>query len=398
MKSKIKITENHLIYQHTPEQFLTVMEMPKGIERNIYFENSCRHHMHNRVNFGKKEDGSIFYSEKNIFYMNINGNIFQDRKRTVTCGFTIKDGKTRIWFNRKVQELRYLKYLFNYLNITWVDHGALQYIISPKIIAMIITRKATNMTDLIKQHIKDKKYKCSPAFLLQAYKALNKVNINQITFARAMHAAKYQDHFLERFYKPKSEDELYLQVVYDHEEDMINQAFILERKIDFNWSDKRRHKIHQAWIKEIRSYSRPSIELVQFDQSMHNISLDKKYFRLITNSVELFDEGTGMYNCVYHNYLSQAQRGDLLIYNVRYKGEITTLGLKKGDDSKGKYYIFQNYQAFNKQPSEAMSRFVEESVSKHNRAITEKLIDVAKQKEKVRIEYGDARDNLVKAC
>jgi hypothetical protein len=135
--------------------------------------------------------------------------------------------------------------------------------------------------------------------------------------------AKNVNHFFE-FIKSKRafHNDIY---------DMVNQCNILKEKIDFTWSDRKLKDIHQKWTARIMDIKKKYIS-EEIYYSIEKIReainwLQSNEIRLISNSLELFAEGTYQHHCVYTNYNHRVKKADYFVMHDNVSGG--TIGISQ---------------------------------------------------------------------
>jgi hypothetical protein len=140
--------------------------------------------------------------------------------------------------------------------------------------------------------------------------------------------AKDQDHYLQKCIRESGSfpetDSFYLT-------DLIKQAQILGRQIDFTWSHNRIKEEHQNWTKEIMEVEVNDMVDITAESTLPFLEFKQDGFKLLTTKKEVYAEGKGMNHCVYTNYWNSVQSGHYLVYQVDWCGERATLGCYMGD-------------------------------------------------------------------
>ena len=145
-------------------------------------------------------------------------------------------------------------------------------------------------------------------------------------------------------------------------QDLIKQAQMLGRKIDFKWSTNRIKEVHQDWTKEIMDIEQENVETVEYNyqnELPHNGHLE-----LITNSKDLYVEGRIMSHCVYTNYNTQVADKCYFVFKFTDREVRATVGIGKtwmDDDS---FIIHQMYSKHNKSVDQCYHDYVQEWLEK----------------------------------
>lgn len=123
-------------------------------------------------------------------------------------------------------------------------------------------------------------------------------------------------------------------------QDLVKQALMLDRKIDFKWSKKRMAEVHSEWTHEIMDLEQENVEMVKYNyrnELPHNGCL-----QLITNSKELYIEGRMMSHCVYTNYANSVKEQSYFVFKFTDRGVRATVGISK-DRNSDKFILNQMY-------------------------------------------------------
>jgi len=226
------------------------------------------------------------------------------------------------------------------------DASTMNQLLSTSMLEKILNGKITNNLEISRTYLKSIKAKdASPKLFVNALKA----QINKGTIYRAFNVAKNKNHALERLIDNPSE--LY---------DLISQATILERKIDFSWSDKRIKEEHALWTREIME-----IELEYIEDKNIEYSFTPTYpkeFTLLTTAKRIFEEGTTMQHCLYTNYYNLIFNGNYMAFHIETPKGNATLGLRRygGVWSFDQCYSYRNSKPCN-EVKELVSKFIAEN-------------------------------------
>lgn len=144
-------------------------------------------------------------------------------------------------------------------------------------------------------------------------------------------------------------------------QDLIRQAQMLNRKIDFKWSTKRMAEVHDEWTKEIMDLEQESVEMVQYNylnELPHNGCLE-----LITNSKDLYIEGRMMAHCVYTNYAGSVANKTYFVFKFTDRDTRATLGVSQNYNSDD-FIVHQFYGKHNKSMDQCHHDFVNEWIAR----------------------------------
>lgn len=221
----------------------------------------------------------------------------------------------------------------------------------------VLKGKITNPRDLIKCIIKTnprmRNLNISTELIWQW---LNTGHSHRIqTLSDMMSVAKDCNHLLEYIIDPKNN--------YMHHEllDVVKQAQMLNRKIDFKWSPNRLRDVHGEWTKEIMDMEQEYVEQLEYNyvnNLPHNGCLE-----LITNSKELYVEGRLMSHCVYTNYSDSVSSKTYFVFKFRDRDTRATLGVSKSWEG-DKFNLHQMYAKFNKTVDQCHHDYIKEWLDK----------------------------------
>ena len=337
----------NIILQPVQQEFTDFMSLPMGVYKNIQYYNGIQGRSFFESNLFKKE-GCMYYSYT-IFKVKKSKNGYY-RQNTSKNGFTLNEkGKLSVWFGKNIFEVPGIWNLFSHLNMNWFNSLLVNYT-TKTIVEKILTGKLTNNIDVVKAYIKVMKLQCSPRLLFHVIETniYNKPHLLQM-----MMVAKDQDHFLQSCLKKVEshsfDTESYLLT------DLVKQAHILNRKIDFTWSNNRIRQEHENWTKEIMDVEIKDMVDVTATSVLPFLEFKQDGFTLLTTKKEVYAEGKNMNHCVYTNYWSSVLNGGYLVYQVDWFGERATLGLNFYD---GQIQVNQCYRHNNKPISSGLNDWI----------------------------------------
>ena len=144
-------------------------------------------------------------------------------------------------------------------------------------------------------------------------------------------------------------------------QDLIKQAQMLGRKIDFKWSSNRVKEVHHEWTKEIMDIEQENVETVEYNyqnELPHNGHLE-----VITNSKELYIEGRMMSHCVYTNYADSVKSKTYFVLKFTDRDVRATVGISQNwtDDN---FIVNQMYGKRNASIDQCYHDYVEEWLKK----------------------------------
>jgi len=323
------------------ERFLKDYEEIKNAspEKQRFFYYSGKLRGVYQVEESLEKDDKIYYSASEA-KVRFGKNIFIQRK--TISGFTIDKAtnELKIWFGQKIENLTSSasNFIFEYYKMDWFNRY-FTFMLNKTIMRKIISGKITNTKDVIRQWLKlnpqlrdlnlsvDKIYKSYTENYDVYYRLLN-----------CMYFTNPNMFFEKDVYKNSL-----------LHEDILDQAKILNRKINLKWSEKRLKAVHQKWTREIMAMELEFIEDVHYYSEEDIKSFPElENLSLICTKKDLFQEGTVMDHCVYSNYHSNVETK--MYFVLHYKGNTeSTVGIKC--NSEGKWYIQQIYSFHNTSPN-----------------------------------------------
>ena len=335
-------------------EFADFMAMPDGLAKNVYYYNNMQSRNFSEASITKK-DGCIYYaantfkvvkSTKSSYYV----------KRVTKDGFTIdQKGKLSVWFNKNIFQIPHMLDVFKYFNFNWFSQRLYPFV-TKGIFEKMVAGKITNNTEVCKAYIKAMRLNCSPNLFLQLF--TGDYTMSKADFLRQASVAKDVNHFIEYTMsvgKENSRDKYHIL------SDMIKEAQILEKKIDFTWSLNRVKEEHKKWTEEIMQVEIDGLD----DQVIPNVErFDRytpKHFKLLKTQKEVFYEGKIMKHCVYTSYWNSIKNNNYLAYHIEFNGEEATLGVYIDNDCIRYNQCFTRYNgAISHTMHTLVNQFVEE--------------------------------------
>lgn len=311
----------NIILQPVQQEYTDFMSLPIGVFKNIQYYNTIQSRQFWESSLCKK-DGCVYYSHS-VFTVKKSKNGYYKQNKT-RDGFTLNEkGKLSIWFGKTIFQVPGIKDVFNHFNLNWFN-DRLQLYVTKTIAEKMLTGKITNNLDVVKAYIKAMRLNCSHKLL---YAVIKDGNYPKPFLLSLMSVAKDQNHLLEACLSIDGREKL---VVYIG--DIVRQAQILDRKIDFKWSDKRMQEEHQKWTKEIMDIEFQSMEDVKAEHLIPFLEFNYPGFKLLTTKKEVYAEGKAMNHCVYTNYWSSVERKHYMVYEIKWMNQKATLGCYMSDN------------------------------------------------------------------
>lgn len=334
------------------QEFIDFMAMENGVLKNIKYYRSINGRNFYNASICKKE-GNTHYSHTCFKVMKSKESYYS--KYITKDGFTIDvKGKLKIWFNKSVYQIPAIGEVFRYYNFNWLSEKVHPYI-TKGIMEKMFAGKITNNHDLIKAYFKAVRINASPASFL---KLIETLAMSKVDFLRSMGTAKDVNHFIEYVI---SEDKDYnkSQII----NDMVQEAQILNKKIDYTWSLNRLKEEHKSWTKEIMKIEIDALDETILDYVDKFDRYTPEGFTLLKTQREVFSEGTMMHHCIYTAYWDSIKENRYLPYHISINGEEATLGVYIESDC---IRFNQCYLKFNQSISSSLSTIVKEFVEDLN--------------------------------
>ena len=265
--------------------------------------------------------------------------LYLKRDSTFGCTYDKVKKTFKWWFGKQatVNGTTIVMDMCNYFKTEWFNNIPVGLRLSTTNTNMnkVLLGKITNPRDLIKAIIKTNP--TMRGMNISTELVWDYVNKNQgyriQNLTETLSVAKDPNHAIEYVISNGT-------VVWDMQ-DLIKQAQMLGRKIDFKWSSNRIKEVHQDWTREIMDIEQESVESIDYDyvnELPHNGHLE-----LITNSKDLYVEGRIMSHCVYTNYNTQVADKCYFVFKFTDREVRATVGIGKtwmDDDS---FIIHQMY-------------------------------------------------------
>lgn len=358
----------NIVLQPVQQEYKDFMSLPMGVYKNIQYYNNINGRNFFESNLCKK-DGCTYYSATTFRVKKSKNGYY--RQNTEKHGFTFdQKGKLSVWYGKNIFEVPGIWSVFTHLNMNWLDAHLMLYV-TKGIAEKMLSGKLTNNIDVVKAYIKVMRLQCSPRLLFDVIKTncYNKPHLLQM-----MSVAKDQDHFLQKClddYRDRTSDtESYIVG------DLVKQAQILGRQIDFTWSPRRMRQEHDDWTKEIMEVEIKTMEDSTATCTLPFLEFKHPGVKLLTTKKEIFTEGKEMSHCVYTNYWASVNAGNYLVYQVDFYGERATLGVNLYDRN---ITFNQCYRKGNQAVSHQLKQFVDDFI--------QKLSDWAKENNILKLNY-----------
>lgn len=249
-------------------------------------------------------EAKVQFSGKAFFIKNTNTHKFFYNKETK---------KTRCIYERS----SLLMDLIEFPQFDWLAEGykndTIHYkVLSNSIIRDILLGKLTNVEDIVKRYLK----------------SLHLKNINWKTYVKYLYnGARYPINWLsevttdvnglmEGLSSSNSERKIKLG-------DMVQQALMLQMKINPKWSDRRLDEEHNKMTLILMGQELDAKENTPIYESWPKLDYD---YKLLNSEQEVFQEGMLMHHCIYTNYWRRIKNHDYIAFSFT-SPERFTLGL-----------------------------------------------------------------------
>jgi hypothetical protein len=285
--------------------------------------------------------------------------LYLKRDSVFGCTYEKATKKFKWWFGKQatVNGTLIVADMCNYFKTEWFNSIPVGLRLSTTNTNMnkVLLGKITNPRDLIKAIIKTNPTMRGMNISTElVWDYLNKNQGYRIqTLADTLSVAKDPNHAIEYVISNGT-------TVWDMQ-DLIKQAQMLGRKIDFKWSSNRVKEVHQDWTKEIMDIEQESVESINYqyvNELPHNGCIE-----LITNSKDLYVEGRIMSHCVYSNYNDQVRDKTYFVLKFTDRDVRATVGVTKNWEGND-FIINQMYSKHNKSVDQCYHDYVQEWLEK----------------------------------
>jgi len=316
------------------------LAMTQSIAKNILYHRQFQGNPYACANILIRENGTVHYSYAE--YKIRRGKVYFMKKNN-HYGFTVDlKGKMNVWFGGKLTSVPYLHDVLCKLGKEWVNEKYLPFITN-SVMGKIIAGKITNPHDLFTTILKLYRVKNASANLL---KHAVENNVNKTQFLQAISVAKNLDHYLEFIQSTAGH---YLENDASTIHDLVQQAIILDRKIDFNWSLKRMGEEHKKWTEELMELESDSMSKEPLDWLEKFKKYNDNTYKLLDNQYDVFREGKVMKHCVYTNYWNAIKYNNFVVFHVN-DGSMYGLTLGLSYDRSTGLQFNQLMGKYNQQP------------------------------------------------
>lgn len=313
------------------QRIIDFINMEKSIKKNIFYSKMPMHFCDRSIYID--DNSNIYYSHRiKVLKKSANGYYL---KTSQQYGFTCTSkGSVRFWFGSSISKLPYddIRNIFQALNIDWISNDLTHYLeyITGSLLGKILVKKITNVEDLSKAILKLYRVKASH----KLFRECILLGLHKRHLLKAVYSAVNLDNFF-KFYIGYMKKASHQNITLSDIDDMFQQANILERKIDFNWSEKRFQQVHTDWTLELLSYEsdNKSTEKIEWLSFFDDILLDNQYvlpcggiLTLLDNEKDIFIQSSLQKHCVYSSYYTRVESKVYIVFDVKYNDLQYTAG------------------------------------------------------------------------
>lgn len=306
-----------------------IFSLDSAEQRYLYYTTT----LHNDV-YLKNYNGLIVYTTEDgekISYSERNKRIyFNNKLYTRDCevnGFTYhkKTGKIKIWFGGTLKSLKYLHLFFKHYKLEWVEqlnHNFLMWTLTPTLLGRIVSKKITNQKSYVQKwlatSLKTKAFPDTSKVLELMQKQIN-IGVGISLLYKFMQYTVNPMSSLDYFLEHRQNFDWHTTLI-----DVLNQAEILNIKINVRWSNSRLKQEHVKLTKQI----------VAMDKSINNVNLNYEgelqlpnNAKLLSTGLDVAEEGMIMEHCIYTNYWRSIKEYKYYAIHVTFKDVPYTIGI-----------------------------------------------------------------------
>lgn len=352
----------HIILSDLNPEIKEFLAMPAGVKKNYAFTQLKSNHPFKQDILYK--DGCMYYGFSTYTVSRSRNGFFL--KPQSRHGFTLNEkGKVTFWFGSNVKKLPGIMTVLKHLGHDWFEEKYAIFL-TKGLFEKLLTNKITNPLGFFEAWLKAQRIKASPRLV---YKAIHEHNSTQLYSMMLKYSTviEHMDQFLIR-YAGKDYDT----VCSGDFIDLLDQAIILERKIDPKWSKRRIEEEHQKATREIMDLKLDSLD----DRPIPELQEIKKlvespYITLLDTERDVYMEGKIMNHCIYTNYWSRIQSLSMLCFNVDFHGQTGTLTIWPDSYGTDTYRIYDFRSKRNQEPGQDAKAHVERWLEQFNQRVTE---------------------------
>ena len=380
------------------EELAGIMAMPASQQRFLWYTRKVNNEF-SVTQTWVSDDDQFLYVKRTQVNVRFNKKLYCKYTPLEGYAFNTVTKDIKPWFGKPIKSLNeeMLAPLLFVTSLDWLsdaitDNTSYKKMLDLSILKRVLKGKITNRLDLVKAYVKS-----SPSFqdarvmpCSRIVKYLNekryhsldevlpfiKVSVNpEATANRYLDLCQQNVSFLRHWADPN-------QSWINFGDDLMYQARVLGKKIDFTWSYKRMCQVHDEWTNDIMGLELDMVPDTNFNYK-GEVFLPEGV-KLIDNSKDLFKEGTEMRHCVYTNHRYEVMDKKEFIFCGKFNNDRFTVSVvqeyRHGDMKK----VFGISQMYGKHNSR---------VDAHDREIMEQWIKLTAVQEWLHANYntGDGR-------
>lgn len=325
------------------------------------------------------DDEQFLYVKRTQVNVRFNNKLYCKYTPLEGYAFNTVTKEIKSWFNRPFKSLNeeLLAPLLFVANLDWLSdaltaNSSYKNMLDSSIIKRVLKGKITNRLDLVKAYVKSnpkfagaRTMPCSRIVKYlndKRYHTLDEmVSYIKLSVSPEATANRYLDlcqenvSFLKHWADPN-------QSWINFGDDLMHQARVLGKKIDFTWSYKRMCQVHDEWTNEIMGLELDMVPDTNFGYN-GEVFLPEGV-KLIDNNKDLFKEGTEMKHCVYTNHRYEVMDRKEFIFCGKFNNDRFTVSViadhRQGE--KKTFGISQMYGKHNSRVNALDRRVMEEWV------------------------------------
>lgn len=264
----------------------------------------------------KLEKGYYFcYRE---YKLAISKNKFYLKKIIEETAFFSYDGKQRriISFKGAIIKYHIIK-MYDWLNL-FIKNDLISFI-SPSILHKIVIGKVTDPVKVCALYLTSIKSKASPKKLFNLLSSYS--NMHKGRLYKLLNICTNQESMIDALLRQAPA------ATYNELEDMMMQALMLDKKINFNWRKKRLDATHLEWSRLIALEQSSNLST----KPIFDLKVSLNNMKLVNTEKDLFIEGHTMNNCIFSNYKNKVMQKSYIVFHYS-NGEEISIGANYDND------------------------------------------------------------------
>lgn len=330
----------HLILQDLNKEITEFLELPEGQLKNLKAKNLRYRHIE-YSNIKIEDNGDIYFSattyalnKGKVWYMRV-------AKRV---GFSIKNRKISIWYGNDMRAIDlYIESIMKAMDIYWWDKFMHSYL-TKTLLQNILIGKVTSQLEYFTQYLKSARLNVAPRLFYKAVKD-GSITCQKSVLVDMLRVAKNTQVAVEQLASRGLE-------TYPHLQDMIEQAKVLDYKIDYSWSERRLREVHDQWTAELMALEMDMLDDQSIDYPESFYKIMPPGATLLSTKKQVFAEGKSMKHCIYTNYWDKIQRKSVICIHLDYDGNDSTLTFEY--NSLSGFNLMQNLSKYNSKPAQSL--------------------------------------------